>query len=185
MLRLTKADTAQEFQSAFRGRLNALANVRRLFSASRWNGASLKTIVEDELRPYAGEDGDRITIHGDDVRLPAALAQAVAVAVHELATNAAKYGALSTASGVIDVRWKNEPLVLSWSESGGPPVKEPTRKGFGVDAVDGVVRTLRGRIVRSWRPEGLACELSFPEIAAEIAGSPLARQVPRDPSVPF
>ena len=169
MLRLTKAETAQEFQSAFQGRLTALANVQRLFSASRWTGASLKTIIEEELCPYASDDGRRISIHGEDVRLPAALAQAIAVAVHELATNAAKYGALSVPGGRIDIRWESgdtQPLVLRWSESDGPRIKEPTRKGFGVGAVDGVIRTLRGRISRHWRPEGLACELSFPEIEA-------------------
>lgn len=166
MLRLTKAETAAEFQAAFQGRLNALANVQRLFSASRWTGASLKTIVEEELRPYAGEDGERISITGDDIRLPATLAQSIAVAVHELATNAAKYGSLSTPSGRLDIRWDTadgEPLVLRWSESGGPPVSEPARSGFGVGAVDGIIRTLRGRVTRQWRPEGLICELSFPE----------------------
>jgi PAS domain S-box-containing protein len=167
MLRLTKAETAEQFQSAFEGRLRALANVQRLFSASRWTGASLKTIVEEELRPYASDDGKRVSIRGDDVRLPATLAQAIAVAVHELATNAAKYGALSVPSGRIDIGWESAdvaPLVLRWSESGGPSIKEPTRKGFGVGAIDGVIRTLKGTITRHWKPEGLACELSFPEI---------------------
>ncbi|WP_314958114.1 sensor histidine kinase [Bradyrhizobium cosmicum] len=170
MLRLTKADTAEEFQAAFAGRLSALANVQRLFSASRWTGANLKTIVEEELRPYAGRDGERIRIAGDDVHLPPTLAQSIAVALHELATNAAKYGALSTPSGGLDIRWETngaEPLVLHWSESGGPGVNEPpTRKGFGIGAVDGIIQTLRGRVTRQWRPEGLKCELSFPEIAA-------------------
>lgn len=167
MLRLTKAETAAEFQAAFQGRLSALANVQRLFSASRWTGASLKTIVEEELRPYASGDGERIRIAGDDIRLPATLAQSIAVAVHELATNAAKYGALSTPSGRLNIHWETteaEPLVLRWSEHGGPRVNEPpTRKGFGVGAVDGIIRTLRGRVSRQWRPEGLICELSFPE----------------------
>src|SRR5260370_2249939 len=92
MLRLTKADTAEEFQAAFQGRLSALANVQRLFSVSRWTGASLKTIVEDAPRPYAANDARRVSITGSDIRLPSALAQAIAVSVHELATDAAKYG---------------------------------------------------------------------------------------------
>ncbi|MFB6460831.1 sensor histidine kinase [Bradyrhizobium tunisiense] len=167
MLRLTKAETAAEFQVAFQGRLSALANVQRLFSASRWTGASLKTIVEEEMRPYTSGDGERIRIAGDDIRLPATLAQSIAVAVHELATNAAKYGALSTPSGRLNIHWETtdaEPLVLRWSESGGPRVNEPPkRKGFGIGAVDGIIRTLRGRVSRQWRPEGLVCEMSFPE----------------------
>ncbi|MFB6448091.1 sensor histidine kinase [Bradyrhizobium tunisiense] len=167
MLRLTKAETAAEFQAAFQGRLSALANVQRLFSASRWTGASLKTIVEEEMRPYTSGDGERVRIAGDDIRLPATLAQSIAVAVHELATNAAKYGALSTPSGRLNIHWETtdaEPLVLRWSESGGPRVNEPPkRKGFGIGAVDGIIRTLRGRVSRQWRPEGLVCEMSFPE----------------------
>jgi PAS domain S-box-containing protein len=169
MLRLTKADTAEEFQAAFQGRLRALANVQRLFSVSRWTGASIKTIIEEELRPYGSNDAKRVSITGSDVRLPAALAQAIAVSVHELATNAAKYGSLSKASGKIDVSWKTDAadnLLLHWTESGGPQIAEPLRKGFGVGAVDGVIRTLSGKISRQWKPEGLVCELSFPSIAA-------------------
>ncbi|MCA6122039.1 PAS domain S-box protein [Bradyrhizobium sp. WSM 1704] len=166
MLRLTKADSAEAFQAAFQGRITALANVQRLFSASRWTGASLRTIVEEELGPYSGGDRRRVSIVGDDVRLPSSLAQAIAVAIHELATNAAKYGALSSPSGRIEIRWDTDPLALRWSESGGPLVKKPTREGFGVGAVDGVIRTLQGHIARHWRPEGLVCELSFAEIPA-------------------
>jgi PAS domain S-box-containing protein len=164
MLRLTKADTAEEFQAAFQGRLRALANVQRLFSVSRWNGASIQTIVQEELRPYGSS---RVSVSGCDVRLPAALAQAIAVSVHELATNAAKYGSLSGPSGKIDISWQIDAadnLLLHWTESGGPATATPVRKGFGVDAIDGMVRTLSGRITRRWKPEGLDCELSFPGI---------------------
>jgi two-component sensor histidine kinase len=106
---------------------------------------------------------------GCDVRLPATLAQAIAVSVHELATNAAKYGSLSGPSGKIDISWQidaTDNLLLHWTESGGPHVAEPMRRGFGVDAIDGMVRTLSGRITRQWKPEGLDCELSFPGIEA-------------------
>jgi len=166
MLRLTKADSAEEFQAAFQGRLSALANVQRLFSVSRWTGADIQTIIREELRPYGSS---RVSMAGDDVRLPPSLAQAIAVAVHELATNAAKYGSLSGPSGRINIRWQidaSDNLVLRWTESGGPGVAAPTRKGFGVDAVDGIVRTLSGRITRQWKPEGLDCELSFPGVGA-------------------
>jgi PAS domain S-box-containing protein len=165
MLRLTKADTAEEFQAAFQGRLRALANVQRLFSVSRWSGASIQTIIREELRPYGWS---RVSISGHDVRLPPALAQALAVSVHELATNAAKYGALSGPSGKIDINWEvdaSDNLLLHWTESGGPATAAPVRKGFGVDAIDGMVRTLSGRITRQWKAEGLECELSFPGIS--------------------
>jgi len=78
MLRMTKADTAEEFQAAFQGRLRALANVQRLFSVSRWNGASIQTIIQEELRPFTANDRKRVSITGRDVRLPATLAQAIA-----------------------------------------------------------------------------------------------------------
>jgi PAS domain S-box-containing protein len=167
MLRLTKADTAEEFQTAFQGRLSALANVQRLFSVSRWTGASIQNIIQEELRPYTASDGKRVSITGIDVRLPASLAQAIAVSVHELATNAAKYGSLSGAAGKIDISWQidaDDNLLLRWTESGGPEIAEPMRKGFGVDAIDGMIRTLCGRITRQWKPEGLDCELAFPGI---------------------
>jgi len=166
MLRLTKADSAEEFQAAFQGRLSALANVQRLFSVSRWTGASIQRIIEEELRPYGST---RVSVTGLDVRLPAALAQAIAVTVHELATNAAKYGSLSGPSGRINISWQvdaADSLVLRWTESGGPQIAAPIRKGFGVDAIDGMVRTLSGKITRQWKAEGLACELSFPGIEA-------------------
>src|SRR3954451_17841322 len=92
MLRLTKADSAEEFQAAFQGRLSALANVQRLFSVSRWTGADIQTIIREELRPYGSS---RVSMAGEAVRLPPSLARAIAGAVQELATNAAKYGSLS------------------------------------------------------------------------------------------
>jgi PAS domain S-box-containing protein len=169
MLRLTKADTAEEFQTAFQGRLSALANVQRLFSVSCWTGASIKTIIEDELRPYAAQDARRVRISGGHISLPASLAQAIAVSVHELATNAAKYGSLSKPSGKIEISWQMDSaanLSLHWKESGGPKIAEPARKGFGVGAIDGVIRTLSGSISRQWKPDGLVCDLCFPDIAA-------------------
>jgi PAS domain S-box-containing protein len=169
MLRLTRADTAEEFQAAFQGRLSALANVQRLFSVSRWTGASIKTIIEEELRPYAASDAKRISIAGQDVRLPSALAQAIAVTIHELATNAAKYGSLSGPSGRIEISWQTDAadnLLLRWAEADGPTISEPARSGFGVGAIDGLVRMLSGSITRQWKSAGLICELSFPSVAA-------------------
>jgi PAS domain S-box-containing protein len=168
IVRLTKADTAEEFQTALQGRLRALANVHRLFSVSRWTGADIRAIIEQELKPYAAHDSRRVAISGTDLTLTAALAQAIAVSVHELAANAAKYGSLSSPSGKIEVSWQtdNTHLALHWKETGGPRVAEPARKGFGVGAVDGVVRTLSGTITRQWKPEGLICDFRFPDIAA-------------------
>src|SRR5712672_696452 len=108
MLRLTKADTAEEFQAAFQGRLSALANVQRLFSVVDGTVKRNKKNIEEEIRPYAANDAKRVSITGGDIRLPATLAQAIAVSVHELATNAAKYGSLSKPSGQIDLSWQTD-----------------------------------------------------------------------------
>ena len=130
MLRLTRADTAEEFQAAFQGRLSALANVQRLFSVSRWTGASIQKIIEEELRPYGST---RVSLAGSDVRLPAALAQAIAVSVHELATNAAKYGSLSGPAGKIDIRWQvdaSDNLLLHWTE-----IRRTPRRRTGAEGI--------------------------------------------------
>jgi two-component sensor histidine kinase len=91
------------------------------------------------------------------------IAQAVAVALHELATNAAKYGALSVAEGHVQVEWSRASdgsLVLRWTEMGGPPVKPPTRRGFGTRVMDGLIRgQLKGEMRFDWYAEGLACEI--------------------------
>jgi len=166
MLRLTRADSAEEFQAAFQGRLSALANVQRLFSVSRWTGASIKTIIEEELKPYAASDAKRVSMAGADIRLPSTPAQAIAVAVHELATNAAKYGALSVAEGHVQVEWScasDGRLVLRWTEAGGPPVRPPARQGFGTRVMDSIIRgQLKGEMRNDWRTEGLLCEIVIP-----------------------
>jgi PAS domain S-box-containing protein len=170
MLRLTRPDTAEEFQATFQGRRGALANAQRLFSVSRWTGASIKTIIEEQLRPYGSGDGQRICIAGSDVWLPPTLAQAIAIAVHELATNAVKYGALSDPAGRIGISWQTDAankLRLRWKESEGPMVAEPLRGGFGIHAIDGIVQTLSGDVTRHWKREGLVCELSFPDVVAD------------------
>jgi two-component sensor histidine kinase len=94
------------------------------------------------------------------------LAQAMAVTVHELATNAAKYGALSGAKGQVRVEWScvtDRQLVLRWTEAGGPPVSPPTRKGFGTRVIERMIRDgVNGRVQLDWRAEGLACEIAVP-----------------------
>ncbi|MGY3355031.1 MULTISPECIES: hypothetical protein [unclassified Bradyrhizobium] len=100
------------------------------------------------------------------------MAQAVAVVVHGLATNAAKDGSLSAPGGKVEVRWMTDDagrMVLLWSESGGPRVTERARKGFGVGAIDGIIRTLGGKVVRRWKPEGLECEIRLPPAGAQPA----------------
>jgi two-component sensor histidine kinase len=117
-----------------------------------------------ELSPYSRDGEMRTQIDGPTVMLKQDVAQAIAVALHELATNAAKYGALSEAKGQVRVEWwreTDEQLVLRWTELGGPPVKPPTRKGFGTRMIETMIRGHVGGDVRlNWRAEGVVCEIA-------------------------
>src|SRR5262249_36142513 len=109
---------------------------------------------------------------GSDVMLEPATAQAVAIALHELSTNAAKYGALSVKSGRVALRWalRSGGLILSWIESGGPPVKAPASHGYGSKVIKAAIeRQLGGRAILDWRPEGLRCMLLVPRRNASPA----------------
>jgi two-component sensor histidine kinase len=116
------------------GRIKALANVHSLFVETRWIGAELSTIATRELAPYFATGDNRVRIDGPQIMLEPTTAQAVAVALHELATNAAKYGSLSAENGHVDLKWSHEAngrLSLRWTETGGPTVwQKPTRKAL-------------------------------------------------------
>jgi PAS domain S-box-containing protein len=163
---LSQADTPEGLKRAIAGRLQSLANVHRLFVESRWTGAQLHSLVKEELAAYCRDGEERARIDGPNLVMRPDIAQAVAVALHELATNAAKYGALSVAEGHVRVEWASRldgHLVLRWTETGGPPVKPPTRRGFGTTVMDRMVRgSLKGEIRLDWRAEGLACEIVLP-----------------------
>src|ERR1700751_33466 len=108
MVDLSQADAVADFKKAIKGRIQALASVHSLFVATRWIGAELSTIAENELAPYSGTGEKRVRIDGPQILLEPTAAQAVAVTLHELATNAAKYGSLSVANGVVDLKWSHE-----------------------------------------------------------------------------
>ena len=166
MVQLSQADTPDGLKAAIAGRIEALANVHSLFVQSRWTGAELGRLVKQELSPYSRDGEMRTRIDGPTVMLKQDVAQAMAVALHELATNAAKYGALSETKGQVRVEWSRGAdgrLVLRWSELGGPPVKPPTRKGFGTHVMEAMIRAHVGGDVRlDWRADGLACEITLP-----------------------
>jgi two-component sensor histidine kinase len=145
-------------------RIRALANVHSLFVETRWIGAELSTVATQELAPYSKKAETRLRIDGPQVLLKPDIAQAIAVTLHELATNAAKYGALSTTEGRIDLKWSHEAdgrLILRWTESGGPEVQTPTRQGFGTRVVEGMVGQLGGKARFDWRAGGLVCEVGL------------------------
>ena len=172
VVQLTNGENVAEFKKSIEGRIQALANVHRLFVESRWAGAELHELVGEELAPYRRGDGTRISIEGPKLLLEPNAAQTLAVVCHELATNAAKYGALSVADGRVVVAWNytsDGRLVLRWNETGGPPVTTPTREGFGTRVVGKMVQQSKGEVRFDWRPEGLACEVAMLVNAADPA----------------
>lgn len=164
VVNLTRAKDVPTFRERIRGRLGALANAHRLLAESRWTGAGLARVVGEELEAYRG---GRVHLSGPDARLSPPVAQALAIALHELATNAAKYGSLSTPHGRTSVTWtrpnKARIVHLSWQEQGGPPASEPSQPGFGTTLLKRAFAGQRGGEVElEWRSEGLRCRLSFP-----------------------
>jgi PAS domain S-box-containing protein len=166
MVQLSEADTPAGLKEAIAGRIEALANVHSLFVQSRWTGAELGSLVMQELLPYSLDGETRTQIDGPTVMLKQDVAQAIAVALHELATNAAKHGALSVTPGQVRVEWSRATdgqLVLRWTELGGPPVNPPTHRGFGTHVMEAMIRGGVGGDVRlDWRAEGLVCEMVLP-----------------------
>ncbi len=158
---LSQSDSAEGLKQAIDGRINALAKVHALFAQSRWAGAELSSVAEQELAPYLRDGEPRARMDGPHVLLPPNTAQAVAVILHELSTNAAKYGSLSMPDGHVELTWSRaaDGLVLHWIESGGPAAHKPTRDGFGTSIIDRMIGELKGQIHRDWRAQGLACQI--------------------------
>lgn len=145
------------------GRIRAMARAHTLLSETRWEGADLARLVNEELEPYRA--GDRIHVSGPAIAIRPTVAQNFALAIHELATNAAKYGALSAPRGRLDVSWSldDRNITLIWTESGGPPVRKPEKLGFGSKVIEASIRRqLGGLIVKNWNPEGLRATITIP-----------------------
>jgi PAS domain S-box-containing protein len=133
-VRLSQSETPDGLKRAIEGRIQSLANVHSLFVKTRWIGADLSTIATQELAPYSEKNQPRVRINGPPVLLDPDVAQVIAITLHELATNAAKYGALAVPDGEVELKWSHDTdgrLHLRWTESSGPKVREPTHKGFG------------------------------------------------------
>ncbi|WP_146691007.1 HWE histidine kinase domain-containing protein [Bradyrhizobium canariense] len=163
IVRLTRADNVKTYVNAVEGRISALARVHTILSLSSWQGAEISNLVEQELAPYS--ISGQIRLLGSEVQLQPATAQTLALALHELVTNSAKYGALSTLSGRLSIRWDvaDDVLVLRWEETGGPLVQPPTSRGFGTRSLMASVESqLGGQALFDWRAEGLLCKLVIP-----------------------
>ncbi len=152
--------------ATFEGRLMALAKAHDVLTRESWDGAELREIVAEAMAAHSHES-DRFEMIGPELRLEPRTALAIAMAVHELATNAAKYGALSVPAGRVAVSWSVVPgdprwLTFRWEEKNGPPVREPTHRGFGTRLVRSLASELGGEVRLAYEPSGVTCVVAAP-----------------------
>lgn len=174
---LRGADVPPRLHETLTSRIMALSKAHDVLTDEQWAGADLREIAAQAAVPYQSAGGEeRFVLTGPEVRLPPKTAIAVALAFHELATNAAKYGALSTDAGRVELAWTVEPedghrkLRIDWRERGGPAVTPPSRIGFGTRLIErGLATDLQGSVVLAYPPEGATCtiEARLPNADAE------------------
>ncbi|MGB5484134.1 PAS domain S-box protein [Parasphingorhabdus sp.] len=168
--RQTAANDATTFAQRFEERILALSASHDVLLTSCWQDIPLEELVRSQLAHFRDTFGSRIKLSGPALKITAPAAQAIGMAVHELATNAAKYGALSNEDGVIEITWKLAPsagpeqgFTMTWTECGGPAVEKPTRNGFGSTVIGRLLAaSLEGEVDLDWRPTGLVCQISCP-----------------------
>lgn len=175
---MAKADNVPEFKAALARRIQALARTNRTIAASDWHGADLSQIVREELAPFEDAGSPRATLEGEEVVLDPDIAQSLTLVIHELVTNAVKYGALSIRSGHISIGWHvnqgdSSALHLLWQEEGGPAVQEPSHRGFGSKVMQAVAYDRPGGGVHfDWRQEGLTVRLVLPIRTQQVVDHP-------------
>ncbi len=179
---LRVSSSIEEAGLAFEDRLLSLSRAHNVLTRSNWESAGLREIVAEAMAPYRSIVAQRLGTAGPDVRLAPHTALAIAMALQELATNATKYGSLSTGAGRIDIDWTIVPgaggakLRLVWAESGGPPVSPPARRGFGSRLLErGLAREIGGDVRLSFAPGGVVCTMEGPIDSAPEAGGRMSR----------
>jgi PAS domain S-box-containing protein len=163
--RQTATKNPEDFIERFSERIQALGANQDLLVRSEWNGVEIEELVRAQLAPFADLIGSRIAVRGPKLRLKAASAQAVGLVLHELTTNAGKYGALSTDGGRADVYWgiDGETFTMSWTEREGPPVSAPQRRGFGTMVMESMAEhTVDGKVYLDYASSGLTWRLNCP-----------------------
>lgn len=161
-----RSDDLDEFAEGLDGRIRALSATHDLLTQSEWGTTPIRSVIEVELAPYVRDEDHTLELDGPHTELAPNDALSLGLAIHELATNAAKYGSLSIAGGSVSVRWSqlNDTLAkIEWIESGGPPVAQPQRRGFGTDLIEKIVaHELRHPVELKFHPEGVRCTLMVP-----------------------
>jgi two-component sensor histidine kinase len=165
----TAARTPEDFIERFSERIQSLSANQDLLTRNAWQGVEMEALVRAQLAPFADLMGSRIVVGGSKLRLNAASAQAIGLALHELATNAGKYGALSTDAGRVDIGWgtDGDTFTMSWTEREGPPVSGPQRRGFGTVVMGAMAeRSVEGAVELDYAPSGLTWRLTCPAASA-------------------
>jgi PAS domain S-box-containing protein len=163
--RQTAARDPEDFVDRFTERLRALAANQDVLVRHKWHGVDMDDLVHTQLAPFADLIGPRIRVGGPQLHLNAAAAQAIGLALHELATNAGKYGALSTDAGRVDVSWQTDgdTFATRWAESNGPPVRPPSHRGFGTTVIESMAKlAVDGEVQLHYAPSGLEWHLTCP-----------------------
>jgi len=159
----TTAKNPTDFIERLSERLQALSANQDLLVRNEWHGIEIEDLVRAQLAPFSDFVDSRIAVHGPKLRLKTASAQAVGLALHELATNAGKYGALSTDKGRVDISWVTEGdiFTMGWTERDGPPVSAPKHRGFGTIVMEAMAqRSVDGKVDLDYSPSGLAWRLT-------------------------
>jgi two-component sensor histidine kinase len=172
--RQTVAYQPEDFVSRFTERIEALAANQDLLVRNKWQGIDVENLARAQLAHFADLIGPRITVEGPTLHLNAAAAQAIGLALHELATNAGKYGALSTDAGRVDIGWGTEgdTFTMSWAERQGPPVSAPQRRGFGSTVMETIAkRSVGGAVDLDYAPLGVIWRLTCPAVNALERGN--------------
>jgi len=167
--RQTAASKPQHFMACFTERIQAVAANQDLLVRNEWQGVDVEELVRAQLAHFADLVGSRIAFCGPNLRLNTAAAQAIGLALHELATNAGKYGALVVDAGLVDICWRLEGdiFAMSWTERNGPPVSRPKRHGFGSTVIASMAKlTVDGEAQLDYAPSGLVWRLTCPAVNA-------------------
>jgi two-component system, chemotaxis family, sensor kinase Cph1 len=168
------ANSLSSFVEGLAARIQSMAKAHSLLSQSRWEGVSINNLLMEELAPYVGGT-TAFEIAGPDVVLTSKSALALSLAIHELATNAAKFGALSAPDGRVAIRWAltaSGGLELSWREAGGPAVTAPTRRGFGSTLIErALAMETDGQATLRYLPEGVVCDVMLPPASLAATGA--------------
>lgn len=185
---LAASGSLEEFGVSFGGRVRSLGQTHAVLAQHKWAGAELGPLVERILAPHAMTNRANIDVAGEPVLLGSKDATALTMALHELATNSAKYGAFSLPTGRVRVAWQLTPdasgkqsLRIEWEEQGGPPVSPPARSGLGGVIIQGAITyEMRGTVNTEFRPEGLRCTIRVPHVPGGGNGGAPAIKAPSE-----